>query len=98
MGKFSLESEFYCVACGTRGIPVIRKKGKEREAGHLKKLWCIKCGKEVNHVECKPFTKYCKHDFDLEFNYGNFDSEQNRVLPYGLFRDKLHKKGVDLYE
>ena len=38
MSGFSLESEFYCCKCGTKGIPIARKKGKAREAGHLKKL------------------------------------------------------------
>ena len=30
------ESVFYCVACGRRGIPITRRRGAEREAGHLK--------------------------------------------------------------
>ena len=28
--------------------------------------------------------------------YGNFDENQNRILDYGLFRDKMHNEGVDL--
>ena len=98
MGDFSLDSTFYCIKCGTKGIPIVRKRGKAREAGHLKKLYCLKCGKEINHVECKEFTHYTKHDFDLERKYGNFDENQNRIMPYGLFRNKIHNEGVDLYE
>ena len=32
-------SEFYCTKCGSRGIPIARRAGKQREAGHLKKLY-----------------------------------------------------------
>lgn len=94
MGKNAGElSEFYCTKCGQKGLPVWRKKGKMREAGHLKKLFCFNCNEEVNHVEIKPFTKYDYNDFLLEFENGNFTEEGNRVLPYGLFRDKMHKEG-----
>ena len=96
MSSFSLESEFYCCKCGTKGIPIARKKGKAREAGHLKKLYCLKCGEETNHVECKEFTHYNKADFEFERQYGNFDENQNRILDYGLFRNKMHNEGVDL--
>lgn len=90
----SLSSEFYCCNCGTKGIPIARRKGAEREAGHLKRLYCLKCGKEFNHVECKEFTKYDYDCFLLEFNNGNFDKDGNRIMPFGLFKDKLMKRGV----
>ena len=32
-------SEFYCTKCGKRGFDIPRKRGQEREAGHLKRLW-----------------------------------------------------------
>ena len=34
-------SDFYCTKCGTKGIPCFRTVGKEREPGHLKKLFCL---------------------------------------------------------
>lgn len=88
-----LMSEFYCCGCGRRGIPISRDGRRQREAGHLKKLWCLNCKKEINHVECKPFTKYTYDDFLIEYENGNFDDECNRIMPYGLFRDKLHREG-----
>lgn len=94
--NFSSSSDFYCVICGTKGIPILRQKGKERCAGHLKKLFCIKCGKETNHAECKEFTKYSYKDFSFEYNYGNFTKEGNRKLSYGDFRNKMHNQGVEL--
>lgn len=72
-------SDFYCVYCGTKGIPIWRKKGRAREAGHLKKIWCLHCKKETNHAECKPNTQYTYNDFLFEFNNHNFNEEGNRI-------------------
>lgn len=96
MQKFIIDNEFYCCKCGNKGFSIPRKKGKQREAGHLKKLWCLNCKQETNHAECKPFTKYDYSDFMLEFTYNNFDENQKRIMPYGLFRAKLHNEGVDI--
>lgn len=97
MGRLVTDHEFYCCRCGNRGLPVIRKSGQEREAGHLKKLWCIKCKQETNHAECVPFSKYSHQEFLLEFKYNNFDEQQNRKEKFGIFKSKLIKKGVDIY-
>jgi hypothetical protein len=69
-------SDFYCIECSSRGIPIMRMAGKEREAGHLKKLYCVKCQKETNHVEIRPFGKYTYQDFLLEFKTGRFVNGQ----------------------
>lgn len=53
-------SDFYCTCCGTKGMPLARKMSRQRAAEHLKKLYCIKCKQEVNHVELRPF------DYDYE--------------------------------
>ena len=84
--------EFYCTKCGRRGIPISRKIGQQREAGHLKKLYCIYCGEEVNHAEVRPFGEYNYEDFLTEFRYGNFDNEGNRILPYRQFFAELREK------
>ena len=83
-------SQFYCTQCGNEGTPVWRRKGAEREAGHLKKLFCLTCQKEQNHVECKPFTKYTYEDFITEFEYGNFTPEGQRKQTYGELRGLIH--------
>lgn len=92
--QFFSESEFYCTQCGSKGIPVLRKRGQEREAGHLKNLFCLTCGKEQNHVECKPYTRYTHEDFLIEFENGNFDKNGKRIKTYGELRDELNKKGL----
>lgn len=94
MAKFSLESEFFCVKCGNKGIPIMRKKGAEREAGHLKRLYCLTCKKEWNHAECRPNTKYTYNEFLIEFQNNNFDEEGNRVFPYGEFKKIMNKKEI----
>ena len=67
-----LKSDFYCTCCGKRGIPIARKKGQRREAGHLKKLFCLYCQKEANHVEIRPFGSYGYEEFKEEFELGRF--------------------------
>ena len=87
------DNEFYCVICGNRGIPICRRKGAKREAGHLKKLFCLHCQKETNFCEIQPFTqKYTINDFFLEYKNGNFSPEGNRIMPFGEFKQKLDKE------
>lgn len=83
-------SEFYCTQCGRKGIPVWRRMGNEREAGHLKKLFCLTCQRETNHAECKPFTKYQYEDFKTEWEYDNFTPEGKRKQTYGELRGDIN--------
>ena len=69
-------SDFYCVKCGQKGIPIARKIGSQREAGHLKKLYCMHCKAEVNHAEVRPFGSYNYEDFKLEYDLGRFVDDQ----------------------
>lgn len=65
-------SDFYCTECGNKGIPIMRRPGGQREAGHLKNLYCIHCRKETNHAEIRPFGSYTYEDFEMEFRLGRF--------------------------
>lgn len=91
-GRAYTTNDFYCVKCGCQGIPIARRVGAEREAGHLKKLFCLFCKAEVNHVECKPFSKYTKEDFFIEFLNENFDKDGNRKMTYGELKQILNKR------
>lgn len=91
-GQNYTTSEFYCVNCSNKGIPIIRKPGHQREPGHLKKLYCLHCGQECNFVEIRPFGDYKYEDFLLEYEYGNFDKEGNRIIPYRQFLAKLREE------
>ena len=83
-------SEFYCTQCGRKGLPIWRKTGAEREGGHLKKIFCLNCQQETNHVECKPFTKYSYEDFKIEYEYANFNDAGKRVRTYGELRSLIN--------
>lgn len=88
-------SDFYCCICGEKNIPVYRTKGREREAGHLKKLYCRNCKKEQNCVEIKPNSgKYLFEDFKIEFEYGNFDKNGKRKMSYGELRSKINNESI----
>jgi len=45
--------EFYCTECGKKGIPLPRQKGRAREKGHIKHMWCVNCRKRTAHIECR---------------------------------------------
>ena len=88
-------SKMYCIKCGKESLPIFRKYSKYREAGHLKKIYCIHCKDETNHVEIRPTCNdYTYNDFILEKQYNNFDNEGNRKEPYRIFRGKLKQKGI----
>ena len=92
MGKRNvIMSQFYCTQCGQHGLPVWRRAGSEREAGHLKKLYFLNCKKETNHVECKEFTQYQFADFKIEYEYGNFTEEGTRKQKYGELRSDINE-------
>ena len=84
-------NDFYCTRCGRLGIPIARKAGHGREAGHLKVLYCLYCKANVNHVECKPFSHYSKEDFYIEFLNGNFNEDGTRKMTYGELKQKLNR-------
>lgn len=91
-----LASDFYCTQCGSKGLIVWRQRGKEREAGHLKKLFCPSCGEEENCVEIKQNnSSYTFSDFIAEFEYGNFDKDGNRKMSYGKLRSKIHNGEIE---
>ena len=91
MAKFVDNSVFYCTKCGQRGVPVLRTKGKERSAGHLKKLYCLNCKEEVNHAETKELTSYSFKDFAFEFKYNNFTATGERKQEYSQLKAKKLK-------
>lgn len=65
-------SRFFCTCCGKEGLPVLRPLNHIREAGHLKKLYCLNCKKETNHAEIREIGGYSQEDFEKEFSQGRF--------------------------
>ena len=64
---------FYCIRCGNKGIPIVRNSASKREKGHLKRLYCVYCNKEVNHYECRDEQDVI--DFRKKYEKGDFDGE-----------------------
>lgn len=89
------DDQFYCTQCGRKGLPIIRHKGKAREAGHLKKIFCLTCQKETNHVEVRPHTRYTFEDFKTEFEYGNFTEDGQRKRKYGELRNLIYGNNIE---
>ena len=96
--KASFDNHFNCTRCGNQGIPLSRRNSRGREAGHLKKLWCLNCKKEVNHVEWKEFSHYDYIDFCAEFMGDNFTNEGDRKVPFKKFKQNINKKTKNRYE
>ena len=85
-------SDFYCTCCGCKGIPIFRISGQEREPGHLKRLFCLNCQKEVNMAEVRHVGKYSLEDFWIEYTYGNFTEEGNRKEPWKQFTSRIRQE------
>lgn len=92
--RYFTESSFYCTRCGSKGIPVRRSKGKKREPGHLKKLFCLTCQDEVNHVEVQEAgSSYTYKEFKIEFEKGNFDKNGKRIVP--SYKQFISERGAN---
>ena len=89
-------SDFYCTCCGHKGIPIIRRTGKAKEPGHLKKLFCLYCNDEKNMVEIKNKGPYTLEEFWIEYKYGNFDSEGQRKMPYKQFINEVKHGRIEV--
>ena len=76
-GKMEQHS-FWCISCGQRGIPLARPSAKKKEQFHKKKLYCIYCKAEINHIECK--NQFEIEEFKKMFEEGKFLDESNLVF------------------
>lgn len=76
--KSYAEHSFYCLACGNKGIPLARQQSHKHSKHHRKKLYCIHCQTEVNHVECKTPTEV--ETFKRNFEKGVYKNEAEESL------------------
>lgn len=72
------EHSFYCINCGNKGIPLMRKQGFKHEGMHRKKLYCVRCRQEVNHVECKTYDEV--QEFRYNFENGVYKNEAEESI------------------
>ena len=71
-------SDFYCTCCASKGVPIPRKSNKQREKGHMKKMYCVNCKKEVNHIEIRPFDVYTLEDLKKDILDGVYYKEEEK--------------------
>ena len=77
--KFN-EHDFYCIKCGHKGIPLSRKQGYQHGRFHRKKLFCLYCQQEVNHIECKNDEDVA--EFKRNFENGVYKDEAEESVSY----------------
>lgn len=78
--KAYAEHSFYCINCGNKGIPLMRKQGFKHQGMHRKKLYCVFCKQEVNHVECKTLDEI--EEFHINFENGVYKDEAEESLSF----------------
>lgn len=74
------EHGFYCLKCGRKGIPIQRKTCHKYGRHHRKKLYCIYCKQEVNHIECR--TQAEVDEFKENFENGVYADECEESLSF----------------
>jgi hypothetical protein len=53
-------SKFQCTGCSyVTFLP--RKKSRQKERDHLKKIYCVSCKVEINHKEIREFDWEAPH-------------------------------------
>ena len=77
MAKYETH-DFYCLQCGTKGLPIMRKIGKQHGIFHRKKLWCCNCKVEINHMEIRNQQE--KEIFMEGFKNGDYKQEAEDSL------------------
>lgn len=85
----------YCMKCGNKGIPIIRRNGREKKSGHRKNLYCIFCKGVVGHIECKNMLDVEK--FKEDFANGVYKEEAEISFAYCLEKENnLLFRGGDI--
>lgn len=74
------EHNFYCIQCGNKGIPLMRKQGFQHSKHHRKKLYCPFCRQEVNHIECKTYDDVL--EFRENFENGVYKNEAEESISF----------------
>ena len=80
MAKGFVEHSFYCINCGKKGIPLQRRTGHKHGKFHMKKLYCLYCKQEVNHIECSNAVEVKK--FKENFLKGVYKNDAKESLTY----------------
>lgn len=80
MCKMTDEHKFFCIECGCESIPLLRNCSLKRGKFHRKKLYCLNCRTEINHIECKTTEEI--EEFQKLFAEGAFRDEAKESVDY----------------
>lgn len=72
--------DFYCMKCGNKGIPLSRSVGHQHAKHHRKKLYCVYCKIDVNHIECRNMMEV--NQFKEDFENGVFKDEAEASIDF----------------
>lgn len=72
--------DFYCMNCGKKSMSIPRLRGRFREVGHKKVMYCPHCKETVNMVECRNDEE--AYNFKLDFEEGLFKEEAQNSISY----------------
>ena len=76
--------DFYCLYCGKKSLPLMRKQNHKHEKFHRKVLFCPHCGQVVNHIEITNDEE--RNWFIEHFEAGDFTSEAIRSIEFERLR------------
>lgn len=74
------EHSFYCIKCGNKGIPIMRRQSFQHKKMHRKKLYCLHCKEEINHIECKTLEDV--ETFKINFENGVYINEAEESISH----------------
>ena len=75
-----IEHQFRCIKCANKGIPLMRNKGFQHGKFHRKKLYCVHCKTDVNHIEIKSEEEL--EEFLKNWEDGVYHEEAENSLAY----------------
>jgi len=84
--KRELSSDFWCINCGNKGIPIMRERGSIRAQGHRKALYCIHCRMTINHIETRNVEE--AQQFREDFDAGLYKEEAKESIAFDKQRNK----------
>lgn len=82
-----LYHSFYCPICGNKAMDLPREVGHQRKKHHRKKLYCTRCRRTANCIECRTPSEV--EEFQFDFLKGVYKKEaelalENTYIPTGL--------------
>lgn len=83
-------TDFYCIVCGAKGIPIVRAGNKKKGKHHRKNMYCPACKHTTNHIECR--NAFEVEEFLENFKNGVYEDEARAGLEY----ERRHPRLQDL--